>query len=414
MQDTPLKDLLRPGDTVLVGTGTGEPVALIEELIAASAHVPGLHAVQVMTGGLEQLAAVSGLGPDALRLITPVPGSKTRKAIGEGRVDLLAEPMSSLLNGIVTGSLKIDGVLMQGRALDDRLATPGLIADLMIPAWERARFRALELNEGVPRIACLTPLELSAAQHIVRSNRAPGELPEDVMTDVARHIGELVAELVPDGATLELGVGRALAGIVAGLIAHRRDLAMHTGIVGDAAMRLIEAGVVNRPVRGTAFAVGATSMGTRAFYQWADDNPRIALVDSRLAHNVDALAALPRFVAINSALQVDLGGNVNSVSHKGRLVSGPGGAGDFSGAGARSEASVVVLFSTTPDGASTIVPTADAVSMSASKVTHVVTEQGVACLRGLSGSARARALAAIAAPIHRDLLLHHINASNHA
>lgn len=388
--------MLRPGDTVLVGTGTGEPVALIEELIAAVA--PGIRVIQVMTGGQERLAEASG---PVLRLWTPVPGPKTRKAIAEGRAELLTEPMSGLVRSIVDGALRIDGVLLQGRALDERRATPGLIADIMVPAWERARFRALELNERLPRIACETPLDIAAADHVVRSSRDPNELAEDPVPGAAMRIGAFVAEIVPDGATIELGVGRALAGIAAALAAQRRDLAMHTGIVGNAAMRLIEAGSVSRPVRGSAMAVGATAMGTRSFYAWADGNQHIALVDSRLAHNGDVLAATPRFVAVNAALQVDLQGNVNSISHKGRIVSGVGGGGDFAAAGARGEASIIALFSTTPDGASTIVPKVEEVSVPAAHVTHVVTENGVARIRGLSGNERARAIAAIAAAQHR-------------
>lgn len=378
---------------MLVGTGTGEPAALIEELIAASAATPSIRAIQVMTGGAERLAEVSGA---ALRLATPVPGPKTRKAIAEGRAELLTEPMSGLLRSIMEGTLRIDGILLQGRALDARRATPGLIADIMVPAWERARFRALELNERLPRIACETLLDIAAAQHVVRSSREPNELAEDAVSEAAARIGAFVAEIVPDGATLELGVGRALAGIAPALASRRRNLAMHTGIVGNAAMRLIEAGCVSRPARGAALAVGATAMGTRSFYAWADGNPRIALVDSRVAHNGDALAATPRFVAVNAALQVDLQGNVNSTSHKGRIVSGVGGGGDFAAAGARGEASVIALFSTTPDGASTIVPAVEAVSIPGSHVTHIVTENGVARIRGLGAGERARAIAALA------------------
>ncbi len=406
MQSNPLARLLRPGDTLLVGTGTGEPLALIEELIAAAAELgpaAAIRVIQVMTGGTERLAECSGR---ALRVATPVPGPKTRKAIAEGRVDLLAEPMSGLLQGIVSGTLRIDGILLQGRALDERRATSGLITDIMVPALEKARFRALELNDRLPRIPCAVLLEIATADHVIHSSRAPNALHEDPVSDEAACIGRFIAEIVPDGATIELGVGHALAGVVSALAARRRDLAMHTGIVGNAAMRLIEAGCVNRPVRGSAFAVGATAMGTNAFYAWADDNPRIALVDSRLAHDSDHLAALPCFVAINAALQLDVYGNVNSTSHKGRIVSGVGGAGDFARAGARGAASIVALFATRPDGASTLVPRVDAISVPGQHVTHVVTEYGSAHLRGEWGTHRACAsIAAIAAPQHRAALI---------
>ena len=402
MSGNELGALLRPGDTVLVGTGTGEPAALIEELILAAGAVPGIRAVQVMTGGSERLADACG---PSLRLLTPVPGSKSRKAIAEGRAEILTDPMSGLLRKILDGSLRIDGILLQGRRIDARHATPGLIGDIMVPAWERARFRALELNERLPRIACETPLDISASDYTVYNDREPNELAEDPVSDAAARIGDFVADIVPDGATIELGVGRALAGIVPALVRQRRDLAMHTGIVGNAAMRLIEAGCVSRRIRGNALAVGATVMGTASFYAWADNNPRIALLDSRIAHNADALAATPRFVAINAALQVDLQGNINSTSHKGRVLSGVGGGADFAAAGARAEASIIALFSTDRHGASTILPVLESVSVSRAHVTHVVTEHGVAAIRGLSGPACARAVAAIAAPQHRDLLL---------
>ena len=403
--DPTLGRLLRSGDTVLVGTGTGEPLALNEELIAAAAALregAAIRVIQVMTGGTERLAEVAGA---TLQLVTPVPGPKTRKAIAEGRVTLLTESMSGLLRNIMRGALPIDGILLQGRALDARHATPGLIADIMLPAWERARFRALELNERLPRIACDARLEIADADHVVRTACAPNELAEYAVSEAAARIGAFVAEIVPDGATIELGVGRALAGVVPALARGRRHLAMHTGIVGNAAMRLIEAGCVSRTVRGAAMAVGATAMGTQSFYEWADNNPRVALVDSRIAHNSDALAATPRFVAINAALQVDAAGNVNSTSYQGRTVSGVGGAGDFATAGARGEASIIVLFATTPQGLSTLVPVVDAVSVPSDDVTHVVTEHGIAVIRGRGGSAGARAaIRAIAAPQHRIAL----------
>ncbi len=394
---------LRPGDTILVGTGTGEPLALIDALIEAAARVggEGIRALQVTTGGSERLAEASS---PALTLWTPVPGTKSRKAIAENRAVLYPETMAGLLRAILAGTLRIDGVLVQGRELDARTATPGLVADIMLAAWDHARFRALELNDRLPRIAAEGLLEIGRADILVRSSREPAEMPEEPPSAAATRIGELVAQIVPDGATLELGIGRALAGIVPALNAYRRDLAMHTGIVGNAAMHLIEGGAVSRPVRGKAMAVGPTAMGTRRFYEWADGNERIALVGSEIAHNPDALAATPRFTAINAALQVDLAGNANLNARGGRVVSSVGGAGDFSAAGARGEASVIVLFATTRDGASTLVPVADAQSIAHRNVTHVVTEHGIARLRGLDARGRARAIAAIAAPQHRAAL----------
>jgi len=391
---------LRTGDTLLVGTGVGEPSGLIDELCEIAGAVGHVRAIQVMSGSAEKLADASGA---ALRLVTPVPGAKSRKAIAEGRAELLPWRMSRILDSILDGSLRIDGILLQGRALDERHATTGLIADVMRPAWDRARFRAIELNDRLPRIASET-LRLDTADYVLHRNALPTELPPDPISDLAIAIAEHIAEVVPDGATIELGVGRALAAAADALARRRRDLAMHTGIVGNAAMRLIQAGCVCRAISGKAVAVGATAMGTREFYTWADENESIALVDSRRAHRPEVLAATPRFCAINSALQVDLAGNVNSMVHRGKVVGGIGGGGDFAEGGTRGEASVIALFATTRDGASTIVPEAEAVSISCEHVTHVVTEYGIARLRGLSRAERARALVPLAAPQHRAAL----------
>ena len=145
-------------------------------------------------------------------------------------------------------------------------------------------------------------------------------------------------------------------------------------------------------------------MGTAGFYAWANDNPRIALVDSRIAHNADLLAATPKFVAINAGLQVDVAGNVNSTSHRGRVVSGVGGAGDFARAGSRGEASIIAILSTTKDGASTVVPRVEAISIPSALVTHIVTEHGIAAIRGLDAARLRAAIRAIAAPQHRAQL----------
>ena len=391
---------LRPGDTVLVGTGAGEPSRLIEELCDVASAVGRVRALQVMAGSAEKLADASG---SALRLVTPVPGAKSRKAIAEGRAELLPWRMSRILDAILDGSLRIDGILLQGRAVDERHATTGLIADIVRPAWDRARFRALELNDRLPRIASET-VRLDTADYVVHRNAAPIELHPDPISDLAVAIAEHIADVVPDGATIELGVGRALAAVADALARRRRDLALHTGIVGNAAMRLIEAGCVCRAISGNAVAVGATAMGTRDFYAWADENESIALVDSRRAHRPEVLAATTRFCAINSAVQVDLGGNVNSMVHHGKVVGGVGGGADFAEGGARGEASVIALFAITRDGASTLVPEAEAVSIPGEHVTHVVTEYGVARLRGLSRGDRARALVPLAAPQHRAAL----------
>lgn len=347
------------------------------------------------------LADASGQG---LRLHTPVPGAKSRRAIADGRADLLQSSMSGLLRAILNRTQRIDGVLMLGRAEGKKRATPGLIADVMVPAWERARFRALELNDKLPRIPSQL-LDINAAHYVLNTSYEPPELHSDSASAEAYTIGKFIAEIIPDGATIELGIGRALAGVTAALLHNHRNLAMHTGIVGDSAMQLIESGCVSRPIRGEAMAVGATAMGSRQYYSWVDRNRYVCLVDSRLAHQADVLSANPKFCAINSGIEVDLSGNVNSIVHRGRTIGGIGGGADFARGGAQGAASIIGLFATRHDGTSTIVGKAQGVSVPGQDVTHVVTEYGIAGIRGLRGKDRARVIASVAAPEHRQELI---------
>ncbi len=398
-----LRCLLRADDTVLVGTGAGEPRLLIEALIEAATGLSGpIRVIQVMAGGLERLAQVSG---PCLRLHAPVPGPLTRVAIAEGRAELLCLSMNELLESILCGKLRIDVVLAQGSRDTEQRALPGLIADVVIPAWEKARVRAIEINASLPRIMSEAGFNLAEADLVVECDYPPGELPREKEAGFSRRIAEWVVECVPDGATIEMGLGKALAGLPGALIGARRNLAMHTGLVGDWAMQLIEAGCVCRPIKGTAVALGATAMGTGSFYRWADRNPLIAIADSRIAHDPEHLAAQQDFVAINAVLEVDLTGRGNSSVLGGVQVSGIGGGRDFARAGASACASIVVLPATTRSGASAIVPRVEFQTLPQDAITHVVTEFGVARIRGLSGAARARALVAIADPRHRAALL---------
>jgi acyl-CoA hydrolase len=182
-------------------------------------------------------------------------------------------------------------------------------------------------------------------------------------------------------------------------------MALFTGLITDAVMDLIESGAVDRPVLPGhgAYATGAVVRGSSALYRWSNDNPSILLADALLTHAPEIMARLPRFVALNGALQVDLVGNVNSLSVGGRILGGLGGAIDYATAGAYASGSVIALESMR-GGRSCIVQRVDYVTIPGLFVTHVVTEYGVAALTGLSAGERANALIRIAAPEYREAL----------
>ncbi len=397
-----LASLVRAGDTIIVSTGAGEPKLLIHELCELASHVKGITVIQVMTGGAEELAEASGNG---LRLATPMPGPKARLAIREGRADLIMASMSQIAHWIESERLRVDGVLV-GAGLFDERPTFGLAVDYMPIAFTRARFRAVEVNARLTKVT--SPLlDIEEADYVVRRDEPPSPLAPNPASEAATCIGGYVADIVDDGATLEIGIGRALAGVAPALGRVRRDLAVHSGLLGDDAMHLVESGAASRALYRLdgAVAAGTVALGSEAFHAWLAGNKKACLVDSSVAHDVGHLCRLPNFTAINSGLEVDLLGQVNTVGESSRIVAGVAGALDFAAAGALAAGSIIAVESRRSNGAPSIVSRVAVASIPAPMITHLVTEFGVATLRGLSPAERRRAIADIAHPEDRARLL---------
>jgi acyl-CoA hydrolase len=228
---------------------------------------------------------------------------------------------------------------------------------------------------------------------------------EPTFSDVEARIGKHVAELVRDGDTLQFGIGSVPVALAGPLVAHRR-LRIHSGMISPALRRLWEAGAVDRDARITTGVV----LGDEAFYDFAARLEPLWLTDVSHTHDVAALAAIPRFVAINGAVEVDLFGQANCERADGAIQAGAGGLPAFAqGALAAPGGRLVVcLRSTARDGAiSRIVPTLDARALCTLPrylADVVVTEHGIAELRGAGLDARAQALIGVAAPEHRPAL----------
>ena len=234
---------------------------------------------------------------------------------------------------------------------------------------------------------------------------SPGE-PGPVETAIGRY----VAELVEDGATLQMGIGGIPNAVLAALRNHR-DLGIHTEMFSDGAIDLIERGIVNNEKKRIhpGKVVSAFAMGTRRMYDYIDDNPQVVLLDVAYVNDTAVIRRNPRVTAINSAIEVDLTGQVCADSIGTYQYSGVGGQMDFMRGAALSEGGkpIIALCSTTNRGASKIVPflkPGAGVVTTRAHVHYVVTEHGVAYLYGKNLEQRARALIAIAAPEHREEL----------
>lgn len=278
----------------------------------------------------------------------------------------------------------------------------GAVTDFIADLWERIPILIGHINPSMPttRGAPGIPFERFAA--VIHAPQMLRESDAGV-DEVSLRIAEHAATVIPDGATLQAGLGRVPEAVLHGLTG-KRDLAIHSGLIGDSTLHLLRSGALrtDNPI------IAGVAIGTRALYD-AVSEPAFTFRPPSFTHDLAALASLERFVTINSAIEVDLDGQAHAEETPSGYISGPGGASDFA-AGARGKDGqrIVVLPSTAAKGKiSRIVRTADAtgpVSLGRFDIDMVITEHGIADLRSKSHETRRAALIGIADPAHRAVL----------
>jgi acyl-CoA hydrolase len=236
---------------------------------------------------------------------------------------------------------------------------------------------------------------------------APVELASPPADDVSRRIAAHAAGLIDDGSTLQFGVGRIPDAILSSL-SHVRNLGIHSGLINDAVVDLIERGAVTNTEKGIDAGITVTNqvIGTQRLYRFVHENKAVSVRPTSYTHGQDVLARINRLVAINSALQVGLDGSVNSETLNGVAIGAIGGQLDFvRGANASTGGrAIIALPAAASDGTSRIVANVEIVTTPRADVDAIITEWGVAELRGCGLAERARRMIAIAAPDHRDAL----------
>jgi acyl-CoA hydrolase len=285
----------------------------------------------------------------------------------------------------------------------------GLVSDYIRSAIRKARHVIVEVNAQVPQVSCVEPLSADEIDLMIETDRPLIEVPAAAPTDLDRAIAQIAGAFIPDRATLQMGIG-AVPEAVMSQLRDRRDLSVHSGMVGDSLVDLIECGAVTNAFKelDPGITITGALIGTRRLFDFCHRNPQVRMHPSSYTHDITVLAKLSRFISLNSAIEVDLSGQVNAEIAGGQYVGAVGGQVDYVRAAALSPGgcSMIALPSTAQDGAlSRIVPTLSGpVTTARSDVDIVITEFGAAQLRGRSLSERARALIAIAHPAHRDML----------
>jgi acyl-CoA hydrolase len=399
-----LSRFVRPGDSVVVAQASAEPLTLTEALVAQADR---LGPITVFLGASWSDTFAPDRAPGFRYVSYGALGTNARLARA-GRLEIIPVHYSQLSWLFESGVCRADVALLGLSQAPDGALNLGAAHGFALAAARRGRTVIAEVNERAPWLpGGELPRDLRI-EAVVRTARPLPAYPLSRIGAVEREIARRVAALVPDGATVQAGVGTVPDAVLEALAGHRH-LGLHSGMLSGSVLPLVEAGAVTnarKPIDAGISVVGLL-IGDERLYAHVHRNAAWRLASPDYTHAATVLSRLPGFVAVNSAIEVDLAGRVNSELAGSAYVGGVGGAMDFirGAAAAPGGRSIIALPSVSRDGtASRIVAHCATVTTPAADADLVVTEWGVASLRGVDYAERARRLIAIAHPDQRDRL----------
>ena len=402
--------LVADGDTVVLPIGAGEAPALLHALSDRRLGLRGVTVFQLLP-----LVQAGYFDPDTtehVRHSTAFLGGTSRAGAAQGWVDYCPAHFSEIPELIRRGQLACDVVFARASAMDEHgYFSLGLSADYTMAAIECARVVVLEVNAQVPFCFGECHVHISQVRALVESSDPIVELPQPALGPVELAIGRFVAELIPDGATLQIGIG-AIPDAVVQQLGDKNDLGVHTEMFGDGILSLLEAGVITNTRKNLHHGkmLATFALGSRHLYEYMHRNPAIEMHPVDVTNDPCLAGQNDHLHSINGTLAVDLIGQCGSETLGHLPYSGSGGQVDFVRAANRSKGgkAIIVVPSTARAGTvSRIVATlapGTHVTTGKNDVDYVVTEYGVAQLRGRSARERAKALIDIAHPDFRDQL----------
>jgi acyl-CoA hydrolase len=401
---------VKSGDQVYVHCAAAAPSVLLDALVARAHELRDVGVIHLH---------IEGPGPHLAPEMAPhfrhralFVGPNARAAVNEGRADYVPIFLSDVPRLLDGGELPLDAVLVNATPPDKHgFCSLGVSVEAMHAAIRAASTVIVQLNSRMPRTLGESFIHVDDIDLAVEVDVPPYEHRQAIVGDVERKIGGYVAELIPDGATLQLGIGAIPAATALALHGHR-DLGVHTEMFTDSVVDLVEAGVITgaRKERNRGKIVTAFLMGSQRLYDFVHDNPMVEMRSVDFTNDTHVIRSFGTMTAINSAIEVDLSGQVVADSIGPRIYSGVGGQMDFvRGATLAPHGRAIIALPSTAAGGtvSRIVPklgSGAGVVTTRAHVRTVVTEWGIAELFGRSLRERAEALIAIAHPDHRDRL----------
>ena len=402
---------ISPGQRVFVGTGCGEPLELVHALAQRATDLPDTEIVHLLTFGEAPYAHREMT--QYFRVNSFFIAENVRDIIQEGLGDYTPIHLSDVPHLFESGQLPLDVALIQITPPDaDGLCSLGVSVDIVKKAAENASLVIAQVNTNMPRTLGNCLIHAYDVDILVPADEPITEVKPPEVTEVTRQIAENLASLIDDGSTLEVGIGRIPQALL-GFLKSKKDLGLHTEMITDGVVDLIECGAVTgaRKTLDRGKVVASFCLGTKKLYDYVDNNPVFSFQPTEYVNNPSVITQQHKMVAINTALEIDLTGQVCADSLGSKFFSGVGGQVDFNRGAAKAPGgkAIIALPSTAKAGkVSRIVPRLSpgaGVVTTRAGVQYVVTEHGVAYLHGKSVQERALALISIAHPDFREQLL---------
>jgi len=402
---------IKSNDRVVTGHACGEPKEIIDAMVRNKDLYENVEIVHMVSMGKSEYCkpemAVN------FRHNSIFAGGTTREAILDGRADFTPCFFSEVPKMFKEGTLPVDVALVQLSVPDEHgYCSFGVSNDYTKPAAEAAKIVIAELNDKMPRTLGDSFIHVSDIDYIVETSNDIIELKPPKIGEVEKAIGENCAKLIEDGSTLQLGIG-AIPDAVLLFLKEKKDLGIHSEMISDGVVELIEAGVITNKAKTLHHGKSVVTflMGTKRLYDYVNGNPSVEMYPVDYVNNPCVIAENYKMVSINSCIQVDLMGQVAADTIGLKQFSGVGGQVDFvrGAAMAKGGKSIIAMPSTASKGKlSRIVPILDegaTVTTSRNDINYVVTEFGIAELKGKTLKERAKALINVAHPDFRDALI---------
>lgn len=400
---------IKSGNRVVIGHAVAEPATLVDAMVRNKENYQNVEIVHMVPMGKSEYVKAE-MTPHFKHNALFVGGS-TREAIAEGIADY-TPCFFHQVPSLFKSELPVDVAMIQVSMPDEHgYCTIGVSNDYTKPAAEAAKIILAEMNHCMPRTYGDSVIHISEIDYLVEAEYALNELAPAKIGEIEKAIGENCAKLVEDGATLQLGIG-AIPDAVLLFLKDKKDLGIHSEMISDGVVELVEAGVITnrKKTLHPGKMVVTFLMGTKRLYDFAHNNPMLEMYPVNYVNDPAVVMKNHKMVSINSCIQVDFMGQVAADTIGYKQFSGVGGQVDFvrGAAMAKDGISIIAMPSTAGRGkVSRIVPVLDegaAVTTSRNDVHYIVTEYGIASLRGKTLKDRAKALINIAHPDFRDEL----------